>query len=244
MGYSKEKASSAKRQREIDALLEKLFKGDYPESEGARYLARLYLYAHGDNRFSNVLDSISVHDYELVSASATVPEFFNGYLIEKSAFGLSIEDNPSGSKTVTVKYPIELLWPCLDIMKKEDVVNAACFTIFQGLSMALEPVARYQMHQHDAHWYRIETPKHMVLAMDAIVDGRVTACPVCGEIVYLKARENPSRFCSVKCSNTYHRRAKRLMKEEGLTVEEVLEKYPLIGRETVEVWAADFKGRG
>ena len=245
MGYSKEKYSSSKAQRKIDDFVAKVFDGSdgIPKemTEAARYLARLYLYAHGDSRSSKVLDSIAVSDTECVFASSTVPPFFRQYLELRNnelSHGLHIERRDS-STMVSVRVP-EIVYPYADLSIEQDAVKVACFAIFQGLSMVVEPAARYQMNQQTMAWEHCDNRKPIIFVMDAIVGGRVTACPICGEPVYLKARKNPNQFCGIAHSNTYHRRAKKRL-ADGHSVNDVCIDYPLIKRDTIKAWAADLR---
>ena len=248
MGYSKQKASSRQLQRKIDKALGAVFSdidgdGKKQELQGAAYyLAGLFLYAHGDDRFSGVLDSISVVNYSLVTASSTVPRFFHPYLElrnNEQSHGLHI-DHKEDCTAVSVSVP-EIVYPYADLADKGDAVKIACFAIFQGLSMVIEPVARYQMNQQSMDWERCDNRAPIVLVMDAIVDGRVAACPQCGKPVYLKDRSNPTPFCGTPHSNTYHRRAKRCI-ENGMPIEQVRNEFPYIGEATIEDWAFYLNG--
>lgn len=229
-------------QRKLDTALDALFKDERQDiSDAARYLAGLYLYAHGDERFGGVLDSITVNNFTCVSAVSTVPRFFHPYLELREnelSHGLHVE-RLKDDVTVSVNVP-EIVYPYADLSKKSDAVIVACFAIFQGLSMVVEPVARYQMNQQSMAWERCDNRAPIVLVMDAIVDGRVAACPVCGKPVYLKSRKNPSPFCGTAHSNTYHRRAKRLL-ESGASVAQVRDDFPYVGIATIDGWQADIE---
>lgn len=247
MGYTKEKSSAQKAQRKLDNALTAVFADEQSSgkaielSEAARYLAGLYLYAQGDERFSDVLDSISVDNYSSVSATSTVPRFFHQYLELRGnelSHGLRIERRQD-IMTVSVTVP-EIVYPYADLAIKSDAVMVACFAIFQGLSMVVEPVARYQMNQQTMTWEHCDNRAPIILVMDAIVEGRVTACPVCGKPVYLKNRKNASPFCKPAHNTTYERRARRYL-ESGASVDEVKSDFPHVDIGTIETWSDDLE---
>lgn len=259
MGYSRQKSSAQKTQRKLDNALTAVFadgqnNGKAMElSEAAHYLAGLYLYAHGDERFGDVLDSLKVEttygttadgfteSNEYACASSTVPRFFNDYLMIRSnelSHGLEIE---SDGNVVMVSVRVwSRFYPYADLLNKADAVKIACFAIFQGLSMVVEPVARYQMNQRSMEWEHCDNRAPIILVMDAIVEGRVTACPVCGKPVYLKNRKNASPFCKPAHNTTYERRARRYL-ENGASVDEVKGAFPHVDKETIRTWLKDLE---
>lgn len=152
--------------------------------------------------------------------------------------GLTIE---SDGNVVTVSVRVwGRFYPYADLSNKADAVKVACFAIFQGLSMVVEPVARYQMDQRSMEWKHHDNRAPIVLVMDAIVEGRVTACPVCGKPVYLKSRKNASPFCKPAHNTTYERRARRYLKN-GASVYAVEDAFPHVDKETIEAWSKDLE---
>ena len=207
--------------------------------EAIRYLVGLYLYAHGDGRFSNVLDSVAYENYEKVVARSTVPRFFHEYLSEDNPHGLTVKRGRNGL-AVYVSIP-EGKYPYTNLAKKQNAVAVACFEIFNGLSRAVEVTERYTIDKHTLKWLRYDGRAPIGLVMDAIVDNRITACPTCGTLVLKKSRGNASPFCKPAHATTYERRARSYLMA-GASIDEVRSRFEYVNAETINKWVAALRG--
>ena len=202
----------------------------------ARYLAKLYLYAHGDARFKHVLQSLTVESGgEFVHASSVLPYEIN-YFLPSADYSFELFELKRNGETIIASVDVAtLLYPGADIDDNlKDAVNLTCFELFRGLSRIMTRPP-YSLNQRTLAWERADNNLLFSAILDAIVSGYVHACPQCGKFVY-SGRKNGMPFCKKPHYNNYCKRAKRRMMK-GASVDDICSQFPAIQRNTVERWA-------
>ena len=208
-------------------------------SDAVKYLARLYLYANGDARSSDVLDAITTNFTSEITATTTLPRYFSQLLLlngQDNALidlpALSCDEQGNTVVKVLIRKP---MYTNADFANRETVVNLLCFEVFNRLSALSQPQTRYEIDSKTLEWGQRETTSLIIFVMDEIIAGHVTACIQCSAPIYTW-RKNSKPFCKTAHYNTYRKQALKLL-ESGASVEAVYDAFGAIPKATITEWA-------
>lgn len=205
--------------------------------EIAQYLAKLYLYGHGDARSSDVLKSTTIRRkrgfvYAVGEVDIPVP------VAPKDAMGevLDFQYARIEIADVTDSYAVGTR-----ISAREDgnhdkeetiAISKLCMELFRFAVADSGYVLDMDTDGPQWHFEHYKTFAQRVT--DEIMAGNVAACANCGRPIYL-GRKNASPFCNRGHYTRYREKAKR-MAYKGYSLEEVHAAYPEIGKTTIMDW--------
>lgn len=212
-----------------------------------QYLAKLHLLASGDRRMETLLDSIS-YDKKLriMSLAVVLPIEFKRVLLSSNlptpaCFDAStIKDVELGrSFSVDAKVLDAALGYYPSVHRAHHVRDGGFLEKRLFAASLLSSLLCYRASikfEIDADSYMLKRSGEGYVSFlgDAIIEGKVTACPHCGRPIY-KPRASSMNYCSDSCRTLYNRAAHNLF-NSGANIDEVKERFPFVNIKTIESW--------
>lgn len=226
-------------------------------SDAVRFVARLHLLSTGDARQGNIIEeptrlNLDGHtSAQIITARVDVPisvhEFMSGWKRTDSPATINATDgieldtnNPDAARFIrcTVRVDCGKVLNLLDIpfaladslMKKRVFAAGMLATIAASFA-----ASGFTTNRKTLALQRSSTNNIVAIFIDDVIDGKVTACPICGNPVFLPRLNESTPFCRKSHYIRYNEQAKRLY-GKGASIDEVLAAFPHIGRETVANW--------
>lgn len=216
-----------------------------------QYLGNLHLLIGGDESKSNLIPDVKCVNPWTVKFDAVLPWAFiynidRCKLITPAQFNSKkikvVEDGRCFSVPVIIDYsdmmrtpfgvePNSALRPVPndDFEVKRVIASALLVSL-----ISYQTAAPFTFDEETLALKRNDADTFTSTLAEAIVSGKICACPWCGRPMLLQ-REKAMRYCTPTCRTLYNREAKRMLKA-GATVEEIHESFPVIQIETIRGW--------
>ena len=237
---------------EMDSLREQIAKesghldvfcfDSYQLTDAANYLAKLYLYGHGDSRSSDVFKLLHIEDKDghvLASGAIEIPALLTPRDDEAISEGRAFEMIEVG--TMGNVYAIATKALAIEGRNRDEIealaVSRLCMEAFRVA--ILQPAYLLSVKDNPPKWdiERYRPFGHRVV--EEIIAGNVAACANCGRPVYV-GRLNASPFCKRPHYNRYADKAKCLVKK-GRSAYDIHEAFPAIDLLTIQDWVYDYE---
>ena len=194
-------------------------------AEAARWFASVYLCARESRFHENILEDITPLPDSRVSAHFALPAHFERMLPWVDRQEVRVDLHPLHLEACATDDP--------------RVRKALCSQLLANISKSLIR-EEYTISPETLLPEPSPIPDFQRLLMREILAGNVSECAQCGTPIYV-ARANAKPFCNRGHQTRYSEKARRRIKK-GMSVDEVCEAFPMIGRKTVEGWAEAVKG--
>lgn len=224
--------------------------GELQSSDSVQFLAKLHLVAIGNMRQSHVIENLSRSSpRQIIQAEANMPVGLAMLMSEWSrrntpaSFVFRWDEidmpNPDAARFVSASVSV-------DACKVIGAANIALldderYTKRVAAAGMLETLAitcsapDYKTNPGTLAIQRKDGSNLVSAFVDGILDGKVSACPACGRVVY-KPRATSTPYCSPGCKTAFNNKAHD-MYLGGASVDEVYEAFNRhIGKSTISKW--------
>lgn len=212
-----------------------------------QYLAKLSLLANGDERMSSLIE-LPIYDEKLLGLSleVTLPYGF-GYNLDRYVLPTKAQFDKGSLKVVEPEQTVSIRALIHDFaifrspyfngahkMPNDDFEKKRiCASALLSSLLSYQSQIQFTNNPDTLELERCEETLTACLG-DAIIAGKIQACPWCGRPVF-KKHDSSKPFCRKSHQTRYNEAAKKML-ARGASVDEVADKYPHINRKTIENW--------